>query len=100
MAELKFRDLVEKGTLIGLGALFMTKEKAQALVDELVKRGEARREEVKELVEKLASRGEREREELRKLVREELQRTLSEIGLATKSDVEALSKKLDKLIKK
>jgi len=100
MAELKLRDIVEKSTLMGLGAIALTREKAQSLVEELVKRGEAGREEVKELVEKLVSRGEREREELRKLIREEVERAFSELGLATKADIEALSKKLEALSKK
>lgn len=100
MADLKLRDLVEKGALIGLGALSMTREKAQALVEELVKRGEARREEMKDLVEKLTSRGEKEREELRKLIREEIESALSELGLATRSDIEALNQKLDKIARK
>jgi len=100
MAELKLRDIVEKGALMGLGAVALTRERAQNLVEELVKRGEARRDEVKELVDRLLSRGEKEREELRKLVREEVEKALSGMGLATKADIEALTRKIDALSKK
>ncbi|HDN79465.1 MAG TPA: hypothetical protein ENG33_03230 [Chloroflexi bacterium] len=100
MAELRLRDIVEKGTLMGLGALALTRERAQSIVEELVKRGEARRDEVKELVEKLASRGEKEREELRCLIREEVEKALSGMGLATKADIEALSEKIEALARK
>ncbi len=94
------RDLIEKGFLVGLGALTLTREKAQSIVEELVKTGEARREEVKGLVDRLVTRGEEERAELQKLVRAEVESVVEGMSLATQKDIEALSKKIDGLVKK
>lgn len=94
------RDLIEKGFLVGLGALTLTREKAQSLVEELVKTGEARRDEVKGLVDRLVTRGEEERAELQKLVRAEVESVVEGMSLATQKDIEALSKKIDGLARK
>ena len=94
------RDLLEKGFLIGVGVLTLTRERAQAIVDELVKRGEARREEARDLVDRLVKRGEEERAGLRKLVRTEVEGAIAEMNLATKKNLEALSRKIDELAEK
>ena len=94
------RDLIEKGFLIGLGALTLTRERAQAIVDDLVKRGEARREEARDLVDRLVKRGEEERAGLRKLVRTEVEDAMAGMNLATRKDLEALSQKIDELAEK
>ncbi len=83
MKEVK--DLLEKSFLIGLGMVALAREK----LNEVAKRGEEYRKE-------LISRGEKQREEIRKVVREELQKAFSELGLATKADIEELSRKLKK----
>ena len=46
-------DLIKRGLLMSLGTLALTQEKAEAIVDDLVHRGEARRDESSELVERL-----------------------------------------------
>ena len=67
------------------------------MVDELVKRGEMRREDSKGMVERLLQRGEEERGSLRKLVHEEVAKVAHELNLATRADVEALEKKIEAL---
>ncbi len=79
------KDVVEKGFLIGLGVIALAREK----LDEMAKKGEDYRKE-------LIARGEKQREEIRKMVREELQKAFSELGLATKADIEELSRRLKK----
>ncbi len=80
-----FKEAVEKSFLIGLGLIALAREK----LDEVAKKGEDYRKE-------LISKGEKQREEIRRVVREELQKAFSELGLATKADIEELSKKLKK----
>ncbi len=62
---------------------------AREKLNEVARKGEDYRKE-------LISRGEKQREEIRKVVREELQKAFSELGLATKADIEELSRKLKK----
>ena len=93
------RERIERGILLGWGVLSLTRERAQAIADELVERGEARKEEVRELADRLATRGEKERDALRKLIQEELAQILGKANLATKQDIKALEKKIDKVLK-
>ena len=95
--DLTLRDLVERGLLAGIGMLFVTRERAQAVVDELVNRGDVKRDESKGLVDRWVQRGEDERSNFRKLVREEIGKAAHELNLATKEDVQALEKKIEAL---
>ncbi|GIV04600.1 MAG: hypothetical protein KatS3mg016_0175 [Fimbriimonadales bacterium] len=94
------RELLEQGMLLGLGAVSLTRETAQNLVDEMVKRGQAQREEASDMVEQLLKRGERERNALRKLIREEVQEVLKELQMPTHADLKAIEKKLDAILHK
>lgn len=94
------RELLEQSMLMGLGVVSLTRETAQNLVDEMVKRGQAQREEASDMVEQLLKRGERERNALRKLVREEVQEVLKELQMPTHADMKALEKKLDAILRK
>ena len=88
-------SLFEKGLLVGIGLLSMTREKAQEVIDELSHEGELQKSEVKEWVDQLSDRGEEERQALRKLIREEMKKVLDEMGLVTKEDIQKLLEKQD-----
>lgn len=92
------RELLEQGVLMGLGAVALTRETAQHLVDEMVKRGQAQREEASELVDKLVKRGERERDALRKLIRSEVEGALKALNLPTRSELRAIERRLDAIL--
>ena len=85
--------LIEKGFLAGIGLLSMTHDRALEVVAELDRQGEVQKDEVKEWVDQLANRGEEERQAFRELVRTELKNALSEMGLATKEDLQKLAAK-------
>jgi len=91
------RQLLENGMLVGVGALSLTREKAKAIVDGLVDRGEVRRDETTTFVDRLTARGEEEREALRNMIEEEIDRGLGRLNLATTEDVENLHNKIDAL---
>ena len=88
-------NLFEKGLLVGIGLLSMTREKAQEVIDELSNEGNLQKGEIKEWVDQLSDRGEEERQALRKLIREEMKKVLDEMGLVTKEDIQELLKKQD-----
>jgi polyhydroxyalkanoate synthesis regulator phasin len=93
------RTLFERSVLAGIGLLSMTHEKAQKIVDELIRRGEVQKDEAKYWVESLVQRGEDERQSLRKLIHDEVKSTLDEFGLATKQDLQDLTNGIDALSK-
>jgi len=86
-------SLFEKGLLVGIGLLSMTREKAQEVIDELSHEGDLQKSEIKEWVDQLSERGEDERQALRKLIREEMKKVLDEMGLVTKEDIQKLIEK-------
>ena len=94
---MNMRELVEKTMLGGIGVLSLTREKAEAVVDKLMKRGEVRRDEAKDFVDRLTARGEEDRQALRKVVKEETERVLSVLNLATSKDIDTLGKKIEAL---
>lgn len=98
--DLSMREFMERGILASIGILSLTREKAQAAVDELVKRGEVKRDDSKGLVERLVKRGDEERGSFRKMVHEELGKMAHELNLATKDDLRALEKKVEALSQK
>ncbi len=91
-------EFFEKGFLATVGVLSLTREKTQAMVDELVKRGDLKTDEGKKLVDKLVARGQEEQDNLRKMVRQEVNTALNDLNLITKDDVKALNEKLDALL--
>lgn len=89
--------LIEKGLLLGLGVLTLTRDKVAKTVNELVEEGEVKAEEAPSVIDRLVSRGEEEREELRKMVRDEMDKMRANVPLATRKDIEDLSEKIDRL---
>lgn len=90
-------DLISKTILFGLGALSVTKEKAEELVDMLVKKGEVTREEAQNIVDDFVKKGKQEREMFQDTIRNELDKVMNEVNLATKEDLTKLEEKIDEL---
>jgi polyhydroxyalkanoate synthesis regulator phasin len=94
---MKMRELVINSVLAGIGLASLTREKAERVAAELVKRGDIRHEEAKEFVDHLAARGDEERRALRKIIGEEIERVMNELHLATGKDIDTLGKKIEAL---
>ncbi|OYD16901.1 hypothetical protein CH333_02325 [candidate division WOR-3 bacterium JGI_Cruoil_03_44_89] len=90
----------EKLFLAGLGLLDLTREKAEKLVEELVKKGEVAKEKQSEFVEKLLEKTEKGRSEIEKIVERTITKVMKKLDIAAKSDIEKLIKKIDELGKK
>ena len=89
--------LLEKSLLFGLGVLTLTRDRVVQVVNSLVEEGEVRPDDAPSIVDRLVARGEAEREELRKLVRRELDKAHAGMPLASRKDIEELSQKIDEL---
>ncbi|MCK4322281.1 phasin family protein [candidate division WOR-3 bacterium] len=91
---------IEKMLLAGLGAFSLTKEKAEEIVNDLVKRGEVSKKDQPEFVKKLLERGKDTRAEIEAIVEKTITNVLNKLNIPTKSDIDALMKKVDELAKK
>jgi polyhydroxyalkanoate synthesis regulator phasin len=64
--------MMRKAIYFGLGALSLTKDKAEKFFNEMVEKGEVSREEAKTFVDEAIKRGEEEKVQLRAMIREEI----------------------------
>jgi polyhydroxyalkanoate synthesis regulator phasin len=92
------KELLRKAFTLGWGAMALTREAAEKLVDELVKKGEVGQEEARDLVNDLLERGKKEREEVQKVIRQEMARVLGELNLPSRDDLLRLEEKVDRLL--
>ncbi len=90
-------DALRKLLLAGLGTIDLTEEKAKAIFNDLVARGEMSEKDAKELVSSWTKRAAEHRGRLQEEIDQAVQRALSAMGIARKSEVEALKAKLDEL---
>lgn len=92
--------LIERILLAGLGVVALTKEKAEEIVEELIKRGEISKKDQPNFVKRLLEGGKDTRIEIEKIVEKSVTNVLDKLNIPTKSDIDALMKKVEKLTKK
>jgi polyhydroxyalkanoate synthesis regulator phasin len=88
------RDLLEKALLAGLGAVALTKERADDLVDELTKRGRMSGEEAREVVDELTHRWRGDAIRLSERAGATVSGLSRELGLVTRREWEELELRL------
>jgi len=91
---------IERMFLAGVGALTLTKEKAEKTMGDLVKKGEVAKKDQPEFVKRLLERGKASRAEIEKIVEKTVKNVLDKLNVPTKSDIDALMKKTEELKKK
>jgi polyhydroxyalkanoate synthesis regulator phasin len=84
------KDLLKKAWLFGLGVFDATKEKAEALVAEMVKRGEVTQQESPQVVEQILNKA----QEAQKTLVEKVKNAVGDMKLARAADLEALEKRV------
>jgi polyhydroxyalkanoate synthesis regulator phasin len=93
-------ETLEKLMFAGMGAVSMTREKAEKIFDEAVKKGIAEKEQKARFVSEMVESADKTRADLAKLVADEVRRTLNQMSLATTEDVKRLEQKVDQLLKR
>lgn len=92
------KELLYKAAALGWGAMILTREAAEKLVDELVKRGEVGQEEAKDLVNELLERGRKQQEKMQEVIRQQTAQILEELNLPSRDDLLRLEAKIDRLL--
>ena len=93
-------EALRKLLLAGLGTLDLTEEKARAVFNDLVARGEMSDKEARELIANWTKRASEQRGRLREDVDQAVNRTLEAMGLARRTDLDALNARLAELERK
>lgn len=89
-------EIMKKSLLAGIGAIAMTEEKIQEMVEDLVKKGEISDQEGKTLVHDVRKAVEEQRARITSTVDERVRAILKELHLVTKDDIENLESVLQK----
>lgn len=84
----------------GLGLVALTKEKAEEMVQDLVKKGEMSNEEGKKALENALNRVQEESAKMKVKIQEQVETTLSTMNVAKASDVVGILVRLEELEKK
>lgn len=89
-------EIMKKSLLAGIGAIAMTEDKIQELIDEVVKKGEISEQEGKSLVKELQNAVDEQRAKVTQMVDEQINRVLKELHLVSKHDIADLEQNLKK----
>ena len=93
-------ETLDKMMLAGLGAVSMTRERAEKIFDEYVSRGKLEKENRTGFIKELMDSADKNREELEKLVSKQVREAMERMNLPTRDDLLRLEQKIDKLSKK
>jgi polyhydroxyalkanoate synthesis regulator phasin len=93
-------ETLDKMMLAGLGAISMTRERAEQIFDEYVSRGKVEKESRSGFIKAVMDTADKNRQELEKLIAKQIRETIEHLNLPTRDDIKRLEKKLDKLSKK
>ena len=94
------KGLLEKVILSGLGLASLTQEKAQKLVDELVKEGEVSEKDGAIMAKRAMDNLEKSRKEMENKVDKAVKEIVAKANIPSKKDIAALEKKIDELTKR
>lgn len=89
--------MMRKLVYFGLGALSLTREKAEKIMNEMIERGEINKEEAKQFIDDAIKKGAEEKEELRKMIRQEYEELKNQLSFVTKKELEALEARIKAL---
>jgi polyhydroxyalkanoate synthesis regulator phasin len=93
-------EALDKLMLAGLGAVSMTRERAEKIFDEYVSRGKVEKEARTGFVKEVVDTAEKTRKDFEKLISEQVHKTVAKLELATRDDIKRLEEKLDQLLDK
>jgi polyhydroxyalkanoate synthesis regulator phasin len=93
-------DIIRKTMLLGLGLLSLTKEKAESMVDDLVRRGEIASEDKFKAVDSLLKEAEKQEEEFTRKMTGSVHKVMGDLGVPTKQDIDEILKTLKSIEEK
>lgn len=90
-------DRVNRAFLLGLGTVAFTKEKAEQIIDELVKLGHLEKGEAPKIINDLVEKGQQFREDLSAAVKREVAQLRLDLGLVTRRELAQLEDSINEV---
>ena len=92
--------MLRKLMLAGIGAVAMTQEEMEKLVDKMVDRGEIAEKDARQLVQETMERRKKEAKKAEEELDKRLEEVMARMNVPSKGDIDALSAKITELSKK
>ncbi|MDE1888964.1 MAG: phasin family protein [Planctomycetota bacterium] len=93
-------DIIKKAINLGYGALIMTKENVEELMDEMVKKGEIKKDEAKAQVKEVFNKILSSKKEIELKIEEIVEKVLHKLDIPTRNELQQMQKKLEEIVKK
>ncbi len=93
-------ELIKKTILAGLGAISLSREKAEEIAGDLIKRGELAKNEEAKFVKDLMDIAEKNKARLEEKIEEVVEKTLTRLDIPTRKEINALREEINRLSKK
>lgn len=93
-------DFINKVINLGFGALLITKENIEEVIDDMVKKGEIKKEEAKAQANELFKRVLSSKQELESKIEKIVENALHKLDIPTRKELQQMQKKLDEIIKR
>jgi len=87
-------DFFRKALQFGLGVWDFTREKVEAVVEEMVRRGELRQQDKPGAIAQIMEKAQAEQEALKEKITQAVAQAVAAMGLARAADLEALEKRV------
>lgn len=93
-------DIINKVINLGLGAVLLTKENIEEVIDEMVKKGEIKKDEAKAQVNELLKKVLSSKQEVESKIERIVENMLHKLDIPTRKELQQMQKKLDEIIKR
>ena len=92
-------DIFEKTLLAGLGLFDLTKEKAEKMVNELIKRGELSQSDKAKAVKEVLKGHQERTKKLKDKIDQHIDKSVKKLKVITRDELSVLNKKIEKISK-
>jgi polyhydroxyalkanoate synthesis regulator phasin len=99
MEEMIMSDIINKAFLAGLGVISLSRDKAEGIIDDLVKRGELSQGEKRGMLSELLESVEKRQAELGEFIQKEVRQILKSLDIPTREEINGLKEEMDSLRK-
>ncbi|RKX25836.1 MAG: hypothetical protein DRP47_09150 [Candidatus Zixiibacteriota bacterium] len=97
--EIAMSDIINKAFLAGLGAISISRDKVEGIIDDLVKRGELSQEEKRGMLSELLESVEKRQTELGDFIRKEIRQILESLDIPSREEINKLKEEIERLNK-
>ena len=93
-------DIIKKAINLGFGALFVTKENIEEVINDMVKKGEIKKDEPKTQTKELLNKVLSSKKEIETRIEEIFEKVLHKLDIPSRKELQQMQQKLDEIIRK